>query len=105
MSFISTTSACITQAHALKELASIFVPTLVTLFFTPLTLKTIPIRPLDHDMGANSSEREGIESDGIKERRIQGMELVISFVQDEAMAFHVGGVHEVFVLVTFGTTL
>ncbi len=78
--------------------------TLITLSFTPLTLKTIPIRRLDHDMGADSSEGEGIEGDGIKERRIQGMELVISLVQDEAMALH-GGVHEVLVLVIFGTTL
>jgi hypothetical protein len=45
-----------------------------------MALKTIPIKPLDHDMGVDNSEGEGIEGDGIKERRVQGMELVISLV-------------------------
>lgn len=45
-------------------------------------------------MGVDSNEREGIEGDGIKEGRIQGMELVISPLQNEAMALSVGGVHE-----------
>jgi hypothetical protein len=95
MSLVSTTPVSITQAPTLKELASIFVPTLATLSSTPLALNTIPITlPLDHDMGVGKSEGGGIEGDGLKEGRVQGMELVISPMQDEAMALGVGGVHE-----------
>jgi hypothetical protein len=54
-------------------------------------------------MGADNSEGEGNEGDDIKERRVKG--LVIFLVQDETMALHVGCVHEVFVLVIFGTAL
>jgi hypothetical protein len=71
MSLVSTIPISITQAHALKELASIFVLALATLSSTPLALKTIPITlPLDHDMGVGNSEGGGIEGDGLKEGRL-----------------------------------
>jgi hypothetical protein len=80
---------------AFKELTNIFLLAFTNLFSTPLALKTIPTTLLlDHDMGVGSSEGGRIESDGIKEGRVQGMELVITLMLNEAMALGVGGVHE-----------
>jgi hypothetical protein len=45
-------------------------------------------------MGVGNSEGGRIEGDGIKEGRVQGMELVIFPMQNEVMAFGVGGVHK-----------
>jgi hypothetical protein len=44
-------------------------------------------------MGVDSNEREGIEGDGI-EGRIQGMELVISPLQNEAMVLCMKLIHK-----------